>query len=259
MDLAGFKFIFFWEWVHRLLGRLIGLAFALPLAWFAVRRAIPQGYGWRLVGLLLLGGAQGALGWYMVVSGLSERTDVSHFRLSAHLLLALFLFAALIWAALDFRRLAVAGEKPARLTAPAAATFAILFVQLLLGAWVAGLNAGYVASDWPLMQGKFFPDGVDWSRGALYALTDDPYLIHFLHRWWAWVVVAALVIFARKVKPIDRKASITIHAAFGTQILLGIATVMSGMAIVFAVLHQAVGALVLASTTWGAHSYGRRQ
>ena len=259
MDLAGFKFIFFWEWVHRLIGRLIGVAFAVPLAWFAWKRAIPKGYGWRLVGLLALGGAQGALGWYMVVSGLSERTDVSHFRLSAHLLLALFLFAALIWTALDFRRLAIAGERPARLTRPATGTLAILFIQLLLGAWVAGLNAGYVASDWPLMQGRLFPAGVDWSRGAWFALTNDPYLIHFMHRWWAWVVVAALVIFARRVKPIDRKASIAIHSAFGTQILLGIATVMSGMNIVLAVLHQAVGALVLAATTWGAHVVGRRQ
>ena len=143
MDLAEFKFIFFWEWVHRLLGRLIGLAFALPLAWFAVKRAIPGGYGPRLVALLLLGGARALLGWYMVMSGLVERTDVSHFRLSAHLLLALFLFAALIWTALDFRRLAMAGEQPARLTrCRPRSTIAILFVQLLLGAWVAGLNAG---------------------------------------------------------------------------------------------------------------------
>jgi heme a synthase len=258
MDLAGFQFIFFWEWVHRLIGRLIGIAFALPLLWFAWKRAIPKGYGARLVALFLLGGAQGALGWYMVVSGLSERTDVSHFRLSAHLLLALFLFAALIWTALDFQRLATAGEKPARLTAPAVWTVIILFIQLLLGAWVAGLNAGFIASDWPTMQGKLYPDGVDWSKGVIHALTNDPYLIHFMHRWWAWIVVAALLIFARRVRPIDRKASIAIHSAFGTQILLGIATVTSGVAIVLAVLHQAVGALVLAATTWGAHVVGRR-
>ena len=258
MDLAGFQSIFFWEWVHRQLGRLIGLAFALPLAWFAWKRVIPRGYGKRLVALLLLGGAQGALGWYMVMSGLSERTDVSHFRLSAHLLLALFLLGALVWTALDLRRLANAGERPARLTAPAGWVIAVLFVQLLLGAWVAGLNAGYVASDWPLMQGKFFPDGVDWSNGALFALTHDSFLLHWLHRWWAWVLVAALVIFARRVKSIDRTASIAIHSAFGTQILLGIATVMSGMNIVMAVLHQAVGALVVASVAWGAHAKGRR-
>lgn len=257
MDLAGFKFIFFWEWVHRQLGRLIGLAYALPLAWFAVKRAIPGGYGGRLTALLLLGAGQGGLGWYMVMSGLTTRTDVSHFRLSAHLLLALFLLGALIWAALDFRRLALHGEKPARMTAPAAWIIIILFIQLLLGAWAAGLNAGYVASDWPLMQGKLYPDGVDWSQGLLFALTSDPYLLHFLHRWWAWVLVAALVVFARQVRPIDRQASIAIHAAFGTQILLGIATVMTGVNITLAVLHQAVGALVVASVAWGAHVVGR--
>ena len=257
MDLAQFKFIFFWEWVHRQLGRLIGLAFALPLAWFAWKRAIPAGYGRRLVALLVLGGLQGAVGWWMVVSGLTERTDVSHFRLSAHLLLALFLLAALVWTALDFRRLAVANEPRARFTASAAWTSAILLIQLLLGAWVAGLNAGYVASDWPTMQGKLYPDGVDWSRGVLFALANDPYLLHFLHRWWAWVVVAALVVFARQVRPIERKASIAIHSAFGTQILLGIAVVMTGMNIVLAVLHQAVGALVVGATAWGAHLLGR--
>jgi cytochrome c oxidase assembly protein subunit 15 len=258
MGLAQFKFIFFWEWVHRLIGRLIGLAFALPLLWFAWKRAIPEGYGWKLVALLILGGSQGALGWFMVQSGLVERTDVSHFRLSAHLLLALFIMAALIWAALDLRQLAKTGEdRPARLTRAGLFTAAILFIQLLLGAWVAGLNAGYLASDWPLMQGKLYPDGVEWSQGALHALTSDPFLLHFLHRWWAWVVVAALVIFARRLRPVDRRASKAIHNAFGTQILLGIATVMTGMNIVLAVLHQAVGALVVATFTWGAHIDGR--
>jgi cytochrome c oxidase assembly protein subunit 15 len=258
MGLAQYKFIFFWEWIHRLIGRLIGVAFALPLLWFAARRAIPPGYGWKLIALLLLGGSQGLLGWYMVMSGLVDRTDVSHFRLSAHLLLALFIMAALIWTALDLRRLAKTGQdRPSRLTRPALVTGAILFIQLLLGAWVAGLNAGYVANDWPLMQGKLVPDGIDWAPGGAYAFTHDPYLLHFLHRWWAWVVVAALVVFARKVKTLDRPASTAIHIAFGTQILLGIATVMSGMNIVLAVCHQAVGALVVASVTWGANSYGR--
>lgn len=259
MGLAEYKFIFFWEWVHRLLGRLIGLAFALPFAWFALKRAIPQGYGWRLTGLFLLGGAQGFLGWFMVQSGLVERTDVSHFRLSAHLLLALFIMAALIWTALDLRQLARTGtNRPARFTRGSFFTATILFIQLLLGAWVAGLNAGYVARDWPLMQGHLYPEGVDWSRGIVHALTNDPFLLHFLHRWWAWVVVAALVIFSRRVKPIDKRASTAIHSAFGTQILLGIATVMTGMNIVLAVLHQAVGALVVAAFAWGAHVDGGR-
>jgi cytochrome c oxidase assembly protein subunit 15 len=261
MDLAAFKHIFFWEYLHRLIGRLIGVVFALPLLWFAVRRNIPNGYGWKCIGLIALGGAQGALGWYMVMSGLSERTDVSHFRLSAHLLLALLIMSALIWVALDLRRLAATGEdRPSRLTPVAFTTIAILFIQLMLGAWVAGLNAGQVAPTWPDMQGRFFPDGVDWSQGALFAFTHDPFLIHFVHRWWAWVVVAAMVIFARRVKrmPGGRPASIAVHSAFGTQIILGVVTVLSGVAIWLAALHQAVGALLVASTVWAAHVLGQR-
>lgn len=259
MDLAAFKTIFFWEWFHRLLARVVGIAFALPLLWFAVKRAIPAGYSWRLVALLLLGGSQGALGWFMVQSGLADRTDVSHFRLSAHLLTALFILAGLVWTALDLRQLAKSGEnRPARLTGLALGTIAILFIQLLLGAWVAGLDAGYIASDWPLMQGQFVPAGIDTARGAGFALTHDPYLIHFLHRWWAWVAVAALVLLARRVKPLDRRASIAIHSTLGLQILLGIATVLSGMTLWLAASHQAVGALLVAATAWGAHVVGRR-
>jgi len=131
----------------------------------------------------------------------------------------------------------------------------------MLGAWVAGLNAGQVASDWPTMQGRFFPDGIDWSRGTFWALTNDPYLIHFMHRWWAWVVVAAMVVFARQVRKVPgaRSASIAIHSAFGTQVLLGILTVLSGVAIWLAALHQAVGALLLASTVLGANLVGQQR
>ena len=259
MDLAAFKRIFFWEWLHRLLGRLIGLAFALPLAWFAIKGAIPRGYGWKLVGLLLLGGSQGLLGWYMVMSGLADRTDVSHLRLSAHLLLALAIIGALVWVALDLRRLAATGaDRPARLTLPAAATLAILAVQILFGAWVAGLDAGQVAASWPDMNGRLIPDGIDTSSGLGFALVNDPYLVHFVHRWWAWVTVAALVLFARRVRRLDRRASIAIHSAFGVQILLGIATVLSGVALWLAALHQAVGALLVAATVWGAHVHGSR-
>ena len=261
MTLSQFKFIFFWEWLHRLIGRLIGVAFALPLLWFALKRAVPQGYGWKLVGLFVLGGMQGVLGWYMVMSGLVDRTDVSHFRLSAHLLLAFAIMGALIWTALDLRELARTGDnRPSRITGAAVATLAVLFIQLLFGAWVAGLNAGQVANDWPTMQGRLVPEGIDWSNGPLFALTHDPFLIHFIHRWWAWVVVAALVIFARKVKGRERgrPASTAIHSTFGTQILLGILTVLTGVAIWLAALHQAVGALVVAATVWGAHVVGRR-
>jgi heme a synthase len=259
MGLAAFQSIYFWEWTHRLLGRLVGVAMFVPLVWFAARRAIPKGYAPRFVALLLLVGFQGALGWYMVQSGLVNRTDVSHFRLSAHLLTALFLFAGLIWTALDLRQLARTGEDhPARLTALALCASLLLVIQLLLGAWVAGLDGGQVANTWPLMNDHFIPQGIDTSRGALFAVTYDPYLLHFLHRWWAWVVVIGMVILARRVRPLDRRASVAIHAALGTQILLGIATVMSGVSLPLAVLHQAVGALLVAATAWGAHVIGRR-
>ena len=259
MGLAEFKRIFFWEWFHRLLGRLIGLAFALPLAWFAIRRAIPAGYGWKLVGLLALGAFQGALGWYMVMSGLAERTDVSHFRLAAHLLTAFAIMGALIWVALDLRALERSGsDRPARLTGLSAAVLAILFVQLLYGAWLAGLDAGKVANSWPGMNGRFFPQGIDWSHGPLWALANDPFLVHFIHRWWAWVVVIALVVFARRVRGAgSRAASVAIHSAFGSQIVVGILTVLTGVALWLAALHQAIGALVVASTIWGAHVLGR--
>ena len=262
MDLAAFKRIYFWEWLHRLMGRLIGLAFALPLAWLAVKRAIPRGYGWKMIGLLVLGAAQGGLGWYMVMSGLADRTDVSHLRLAAHLLLALAILGALVWVALDLRRLAASGaDRPARLTVLSAGVLAILAVQILYGAWVAGLDAGQVASSWPLMNDRLFPAGVDWSRGLGWALANDPYLVHFIHRWWAFVTVAALVILARQVRraPSGQPASIAIHSAFGTQLLLGIATVVTGVAIWLAALHQAIGAALVAATVWGAHGLGRRE
>jgi len=259
MTLADYKNIYFWEWLHRLLGRLIGVAYALPLAWFAVKRAIPKGYGWRLTVLLALGAFQGAIGWWMVSSGLSERTDVSHFRLAAHLLLALIILAGLVWTALDLRRLdADQGASPARLTGFGTIVFAVLFVQLLFGAYTAGLNAGYVSNTWPLMNDYFVPGGIDWTPGIWAALNNDPYLIHFFHRWWAWVVVGFLIVLARRVRGQSRAASIAIHSAFGIQILLGIATVMTGMNIVVAVLHQAVGALVVAATVWGVYILGRK-
>ena len=258
MSLGQFQFIFFWEWVHRQLGRLIGLAFALPLLWFALRRAIPRGYGVRLVALFLLGGAQGALGWFMVQSGLAGRTEVSHLRLSAHLMLALFTLGALIWTALDLRALARdPDDRPARLRPFAAFVLVGLGLQLMLGAWVAGLRAGPIANTWPLMNDRLLPAGIDWSQGIGFALTHDPYLIHFAHRWWAWAVVVLLILFARRLKPLDRRVSIFIHSAIGLQILLGIATVMSGVALWLAILHQAVGAILVAATTWGAHLLSR--
>ncbi len=261
MTLAQFKGIFFWEYLHRLLGRVIGLAFALPLAWFWVRGTIPVGYKGRLLALLALGGFQGAIGWWMVASGLSERTDVSHIRLAAHLLTALLILAGIVWTALDLREATHnRSARPARLTGIGAATGAVLFVQLLYGAWVAGLNAGLVTDEWPLMNGRFFP-AAEWAaRRPLDAMVNDPYVVHFIHRWWAWVAVAALILLARAAKRARHPGvARAIHILFGTQIVLGIATVMTGVRIELAALHQLVGALLVVATTWGAHAVGRRR
>ena len=123
---------------------------------------------------------------------------------------------------------------------------------------MAGLNAGLASDSWPLMQGRLVPEA-DWSKGALWTFTGDPFWLHFLHRWWAFVALAALVPLARAAKKAgERRASIAVHSAVGTQILLGIATVMSGVDLGLAVLHQLTGALLVASTAWAAHATGRR-
>ncbi len=255
MDLAAFKQIYFWEFFHRLLGRIMGLVFALPFLFFLIRRAIPAGFTWKLTLLFIFGGAQGGIGWLMVASGLTSRVNVQPVMLAAHLLMALFLLCALLWTALDLKNISIG---TARLRPFAAAVLALLFGQIFFGAITAGLRAGQVSNTWPLMNDHFTPEGIE-QRGSLWiTLTSDPFLIHFIHRWWAWAVVVALIFLARRVKAAGgRTASIAIHSAFGIQIILGIAAVLSGVNIAVAVLHQAVGAVLLAATLWGAHILGR--
>lgn len=258
MTLEDFKFIYFWEWVHRLLGRVIGLAFAFPLLWFWVKKQIPAGFKLRLVILFVLGGLQGVIGWWMVASGLVERTDVSHYRLATHLLLALLILGALVWTALDLRLRIKAPQKVSRMTGFGILVLSVLFFELLLGAFTAGLNAGYVSNTWPLMYGHFFPPGIEWSMELLKSLGHHPILIHFMHRWWAWAVVGVLIVLGRRIRKEHRLASVALHCAFATQVLLGIATVVTMVDFSLAVLHQAVGALVVASTVWCVHLFGRR-
>lgn len=260
MGLADFKFIFFWEWFHRLLARLVGVVYALPLLWFWVKGAIPQGFKPRLIALLALGGLQGLFGWLMVRSGLvGDMTDVSHFRLSLHLLTALLLLGALAWTARDMRCLASDPEavRP-RFTRVSWVVASVLFIQLLLGAWVAGLNAGHAAYDWPLMNGRIVPE-VGFGSGFIWTLTRDPFLLHFLHRWWAWVAVAALVYLARRVRHSDRRASVEVHCAFGAMILLGIATVLTEVNLWVAAAHQLTGALLVVAAARAMHSDGVRE
>jgi cytochrome c oxidase assembly protein subunit 15 len=255
MSLADFKGIFFWEYVHRLLGRLIGLAYALPLAWFAWRRAIPAGYGWRLVALLALGGLQGTIGWWMVASGLVDRPEVSHIRLAVHLLTALFIFAGLIWTALDLRALARnPGSGPAAMPTVAIWTLSLLGLQMLFGAYLAGLEAGYAFSSWPLMGDQWYPSAAPMLEPFLRNFVDNPFMVQFVHRWLAFAVAAAAFMLAARAA----RAEATLHAmaVLGTvtaQILLGIATLLTGVQLHVAVAHQGMAALLLAAVVAAAH------
>ncbi len=260
MSMAEFQAIFFWEYIHRVLGRLIGLAFALPLAWFWIKQAIPSGYKLRLIALLALGGLQGAIGWWMVASGLIDRPDVSHVRLAVHLMTALFILGGLVWTALDLFALDKdQSARPARMSMFGLVVIIILAIQIMLGAFVAGLEAGYAFATWPLMGNEFFPANTPMLESAWRNLVDNPIVVQFAHRWWAIVTVIALIWLARKVRQDHRMASVAIHSAFGTQFLLGIATLLTGMNIIVATSHQAVGALVVITTAWGAHIIGRQQ
>jgi heme a synthase len=262
MTLHQFKGIFFWEYLHRVLGRVIGLAVVLPLLWFAARRAIPRGLGARLTALVVLVALQGTLGWLMVRSGLQRgMTEVAPLWLAAHLLTALFTLAVVVWTALDLRALPRVREfSSPRITPLGAATGAVLALQLFYGALMAGLRAGHVTDQWPLMNGHFFPGPTETGQSLGHALVADPAIVHFIHRWLAWGVLAMAIVMARQLKRQQRRvAAIAIHAAVGTQILLGIATVMSGVAFWLAVLHQLVGALLVVATASGAHSLADSQ
>lgn len=250
MSLDEFKNIFFWEWAHRQLGRVIGLAALLPLAWFAFRKAIPRGYGWRTGSIFLLVCVQGAIGWWMVASGLTERTDVSHVRLAVHLLTALFIFGFALWTALDLRS---PGAVPRKIPTLGLWAFAALALQLLFGAYVAGLDAGYAFNTWPLMGDELYPAAAPWLEPFFRNFVDNLVTVQFIHRWWAFAVLVFAVVLARRLRRVSRKHSIALHSAIGTQILLGIWTLWSGVDLHVAVAHQATAVLVVASFVAAVH------
>jgi heme a synthase len=260
MTLAGFQHIYFWEYLHRLIARGIGTVLLLVLAVFWWRRAIPKGYGWRAVLIFALGGLQGVVGWWMVSSGLVHRTEVSHIRLAIHLVTALLIYGYLIWTALDLFALARAPlARPARMTGLPAAAIAILILQIILGAFTAGLRAGYAFASWPKMGDEWFPAG-GWmaDRTMLHNLVYNPIAVQFLHRWWAWVAAVAVLMVARQAAQLGRRApALLIAVAVTVQILLGILTLLSGVEIAIAVAHQAVATILLGALLWGGHAVGR--
>ena len=252
MSLAEFQGIFWWEWAHRLLGRVIGAAFALPFAVFLILRQMPRRLIVRCTILLGLGGLQGLIGWWMVSSGLSERVDVAPERLTVHLGLALFIFMGLIWTGLEAWNGESHSRTPMGWSRGAAVLLGAIFFQCLLGGLVAGAKAGFVYTDWPLMNGAVLPP-VEWSRGGL-AFLHDQALVQFNHRIWAYGLLIGGTVYAvqawrwRLAEGLGA-AAFAVAAALWLQALLGIATLMSATPLWLGALHQAGAALVLATAT----------
>jgi cytochrome c oxidase assembly protein subunit 15 len=251
MTVADFKAIFFWEWLHRLWGRLIGFVFAIPFVWFLWRRRIAPALRPRLFGLLVLGGLQGLLGWVMVESGLSERVEVSQYRLVAHLALAVVIYAAILWTALGLLRPIPAApvRAPAWLRHSAAAIVALVFVTLLAGGFVAGLRAGFIDNTFPLMDGSFVPPDylalAPWWRNAF----ENAAAVQFDHRILAEATGAAILALFLAARRIDlpRRARLALDALLAMaalQLALGIATLLLVVPPALGVAHQAAALLL---------------
>ena len=256
MSLASFKSIFWWEWTHRLLGRLAGAAFAIPFVIFLATRRMPARLIWRCALLLALGGLQGLVGWWMVKSGLESRVSVAPERLAVHLGLALILFGALIWTAME----AWSGQPRERGALrdgwrPTSIAFLVaVFVQCLLGALVAGNQAGLIDNDWPLMNGYAFPP--DYAGASFWAtLAHSAPAVQFNHRMMAYAVVIAAVGIAaaglnsRVLMGQSRGLALAVGLVAVFQALMGVITLVSGVPLPLAMSHQAGAALLLAVAT----------
>ena len=238
MDLVGFKFIYFWEWVHRVMGRIIGLAFLLPLAWFALRRRLPEGFGLPLLGIGLLIGMQGAIGWWMVHSGLQEgRGAVSQYRLATHLGMAFLVLGSLFWmwrAARPDIAPSAAKSGVSKLNA------GLLYLQIVAGAFVAGTASGKTYNSWPLMDGAVVPDGYAMQSPVWRNLFENPAAIQFNHRTLAYIIlVFAVFLFVSAPKGTAyRKAAAGYKGLVLWQVVLGIWTLLAVAPLWLALLHQ---------------------
>jgi cytochrome c oxidase assembly protein subunit 15 len=259
MDLAGFKRIFWWEYVHRLLGRLIGAAFLAPLLWFAARGRISRELTWKLAGIFVLGGLQGAMGWYMVQSGLVDDPRVSQYRLAAHLALALAIYAAMLWIALGllFPRATVA--PPRALRRFAVCLVALVFAMALSGAFVAGIRAGLAYNTFPLMNGYVTPPGMFVLEPWYLNFFANVATVQFDHRLIAWVLAALVPWFWMRVRlaAVSRRARVAAHLLLGAlsaQIALGISTLLLAVPVPLAAAHQAGALLVFTAALLAAHA-----
>jgi cytochrome c oxidase assembly protein subunit 15 len=265
MSLAEFKTIFWWEWSHRLLGRLIGAAYLLPFLWFLWRGVLGTELKRRLWGIFGLGALQGAVGWWMVASGLSERVEVSQYRLATHLVLALLIFAGIVWTLRRLRDTAPSAV-PLRLKISTAVLLALTFVQLYLGALVAGLRAGKIYNTWPDIDGGFIPSAarlffdVPWWRN----LFENTLTVQFEHRMVAYTlfVLAALHAVDAARSRINREViggALWLFGVVALQATLGILTLLNQAPMDLALAHQAVAIIVLTLAVFQAERLTRTQ
>jgi cytochrome c oxidase assembly protein subunit 15 len=242
-SVAEFKQIFWLEFTHRLWGRLIGLAFALPLAWFWLRGQLTPALKPRLLVLLVLGGLQGALGWAMVASGLIDRPSVSQYRLAAHLLLAVVLYACTVWLILELGPQG-ARRDDAKTRRKAAALIGLLLIVMTWGALMAGLRAGTSHNTFPTMSGYWIPPGLFSLEPWWLNFFENGTTIQFVHRWLAKLLVLGVLVLAWRAR---RPETLAAAAMALLQLGLGIATILSGVEIAVATLHQAGAVLLLTS------------
>jgi heme a synthase len=281
MSLAAFKIIYLWEYVHRLLGRLIGVAFALPFCYFVLRRRVPRRLLGPLAGILLLGFLQGALGWYMVESGLADRVEVSQYRLVAHLALALLIYAMTLWIALGILSGPVhtaparrppppllAGEGSARVGAgwrrAAEAIIGLVALTIAAGGFVAGLHAGLTYNTFPLMDGRFVPAGYAQLHPFVRNWFENVPAVQFDHRLLAMTTVAAVLLLwlAGWRAALPRPARLALHAVLAATILqfaLGVSTLLFVVPIPLAAVHQAGAVLLLTAVIALRHQLRRRE
>lgn len=256
MSLSQFQTIYWWEWGHRQLGRLIGLAFLVPFIYFLAKGYVRRALRPRLFGLFLLGGAQGALGWFMVQSGLVDIPEVSHYRLAAHLSLAIIIYAALLWVAFGLMKTGAPPGRPFWRSENSVAQLylllvAVVAVQIVYGGFVAGLNAGLSYNTWPLMDGRFVPTGLWLQSPGWVNFFENHVTVQFIHRMLAYLV-AVLAIYlwfriGRRGGRAVRDASHYVLVTVGLQITLGIVTLVTVVPITLGVAHQA-GALLLVTS-----------
>ena len=250
MTLDEFKIIFWWEWAHRQLGRLIGLITLLPLLYFAIKNGLWVVKRYGIIFLLVC--MQGFFGWYMVSSGLVNRIDVSHYRLSIHLFTAFIILSIVFWNVLKLTKLQI-NQISIKLFF-IKFFLVLLFIQLIIGAFVSGMDAGTIYNTWPLMGASYFPDDSKMIEFLNISVFDNPSIVQFLHRNLAYLIMIVyiflLISIFKETNKIFRKPILIIGISLFLQVVLGVLTILSGVKIIYASLHQINSILIILSTLY---------